>query len=131
MLQNNLKTSAKYLNGYFLINNDEVKSKRVIDFMAVFKMVENEMFGDAIYDLNNRRNVKLKKPSYLPKQKDVNRIVEYCKSAIKNLDIFGAPITSYVDTRDSTHDCSSLWEEAVNGAWINKRFFQSMILTTC
>ena len=104
MLQNNLKTSAKYLNGYFLINNVEVKSKRVIDFMAVFKMVENEMFGDAIYDLNNRRNVKLKKPSYLPNQKDVNRIVEYCKSTIKNKDTFGTPITSNVDTpRFNTH----------------------------
>ena len=55
---NLLKHNAKYLIGYFLMKNQDDNSKRVTDFLQVLRLVEDEIFGDALYDINYRRNVK-------------------------------------------------------------------------
>ena len=51
---NMLKLTAKFLTGYFLVKNEDVKSQRVVDFLKVLKLYEDELFGDAYYDINYR-----------------------------------------------------------------------------
>ena len=75
-VRNLLKLTAQTLIGDFLIECEDERSKRVVDFIQVFKIFENEIFGDAYCDLNYRRNVKLRKPINLLKHDDVQMLLK-------------------------------------------------------
>ena len=66
---NVLKLSGKFLIGHFLIKNQESRSKDVTNFLQVLDLLKNELFGDAYYELNYRKNVATKKPSTLPSER--------------------------------------------------------------
>ena len=59
---NLLKRPAKFVVGNFIVKNSEVKSKQVTDFIQALNLFENEIFGDAYYDIIYRNNVTAKKP---------------------------------------------------------------------
>ena len=40
--------------GNFIVKNNEVKSKQVTDFIQTLNLFENEIFGDAYYDIIHR-----------------------------------------------------------------------------
>ena len=75
---NLLKLVSKYLVGYFLVQNEDKRSTRVADFMQVLKLFEPEMFGDALYDIEYKKNVKNRKPAVLPCEDDVRKVNDYC-----------------------------------------------------
>ena len=54
----------------------DARSQQVVEFLQVLKLYEDEIFGDAYYDLNYRRDISLRKPMNLPKYDDVKMVVE-------------------------------------------------------
>ena len=44
---NLLKLTAKFLIGYFFAKNEDSRSQRVVDFLKVLKLYDDELFGDA------------------------------------------------------------------------------------
>ena len=96
---NLLKLTAKYVTGFYLMMNMNNKSKSVVDFLQVLKLFENEIFGDAYYDLNCRRNVNSRKPVNLPNDGDMQLLMKECIEIMKALDEFEFPAESYADIR--------------------------------
>lgn len=87
-ITNQKKMNSKFIIGYFLIKNQDGKAKRVNDFLQVLKLVEDEIFGEALYDVNYRRNVKQRKEKSLPKNDDVEKLLSECKKVMSAIDVF-------------------------------------------
>ena len=75
-IMNLLKATGKILIGYFLMQELDARSQQVVEFLQVLKLYEDEIFGDAYYDLNYRRDIRLRKPVNLPKYDDVKMLME-------------------------------------------------------
>ena len=130
---NLLKHNAKYLIGYFLMKNQDDNSKKVTDFLQVLKLVEDEIFGDALYDINYRRNVKQRKPKTLPNNEDVQKLLDGCIEVMTSINVFNAFSEQFVTVRAATATylivfnarrggepvrlLISQWEEALKGEW--------------
>lgn len=71
-----LKNNANCLIGYFLMRNKDGYSKRVTDFLNVLELFEVELFGDALYDVNYRKNMKQRKPKHMPQSEDVEALMD-------------------------------------------------------
>ena len=56
---NLIKLTSNLLMGYLLSKNEDARSPKIVDFFKVLNLYENEIFGDAYYDLNYRKNVAL------------------------------------------------------------------------
>ena len=133
---NLLKLSAKYLIGHFLVNDADKDSKRVVDFLEVFKLYEHDYFDDAYYELNNRRNSSLRKAVNLPRDEDVQKLADECHKIMNSIDIFDFNATSYVLVRSAVATSLIIfnarrggepvrlrlkqWEEALKGEWMDK-----------
>lgn len=85
---NLLKLTAKFVVGNFIVKISEVKSKQVTDFIQAFK---NEIFGDAYYDINYRKNVTAKKPANLPSDDDINLILGECTKIMSSTAVLDLP----------------------------------------
>ena len=83
------------LIGHFLVLQKDLRSEKVVDFLKVFKLFENEMFGDAYYDLNFRKNRSLRKPINLPKTEDVKMLMDECCLILKSIDLYNHPSDSF------------------------------------
>ena len=44
--------------------------------MQVLKLYENELFGDAYYDINFKKNINTRKPIHLPNDEDVKLLLK-------------------------------------------------------
>ena len=133
---NLLKLTSKFLIGYFLVKNLDERAKKVTDFLQVLKLYEDELFGDAYYDLNYRRNVNLRKPVNLPKEDEISMLMEECKKIMNSIDVYDYPSQSFVDIRSATVTSLIIfnarrggepvrmqlyqWEEALHGEWVEK-----------
>ena len=133
---NLLKLTAKFLIGHFLVENSDERSKNVVDFLQVLKLFENELFGDAYYDINYRRNVNLRKPINLPRDDDVNMLLEECVSIMNSIGVFDLNSQSFVTIRSAAATCLIIfnarrggepvrlqlhqWKEALKGEWVDK-----------
>ena len=134
---NLLKSTSQILIGHFLIECQDTRSNRVVEFLKVLKLFENEIFGDAYYDLNYRRNRSLRKPINLPKDDDVRLLIDECKSIMGSIDIFDHPADAFVQIRSATATALIIfcarrggepvrlqiyqWLEAVNGEWVQQQ----------
>ena len=101
---NLLKATGKLLIGYFLMQELDARSQQVVEFLQVLKLCQDEIFGDAYYDLNHRRNVNLRKPVNLPKDDDIKMLMEEC-TKIMSVDVFDYPHHSFVNIRSATATC--------------------------
>ena len=133
---NLLKLTGKFLIGYFLVLNEDGRSEQVVQFLKVLKLFEDDLFGDAYYDINYRKNVNLKKPINLPLDEDVNMLNDECINIMNSIDILEYPSESYVSIRSATATCLIIfcarrggepvrlqlfqWEEALKGEWVDK-----------
>ena len=102
----------------------------------MLKLYEDEVFGDAYYDLSYRRNVNLRKPINLPKDDDICILMEECNKIINSIDIYDHPSQSFVNIRSATATLLIIfnarrggepvrlqlyqWEEALRGEWVEK-----------
>ena len=133
---NFLKLTGKYLTGYFLVQNANTRSQSVVGFLKVLKLYEEELFGDAYYDLNHRKSVDLRKPINLPNNDDVQPLIVECNQIMNSIDVYSHPLESFVTIRSATVTCLIIfcarrggepvllqlyqWNEALNGEWIDK-----------
>ena len=67
----------------------------------VLRVVENEMFGDALYDINYKKNVANKKPNTLPNSQDVEQLMDECVKIMSNIDLLDFD-SEYIDVRAAT-----------------------------
>ena len=68
---NLLKLSVHMLMGHFTVTSEDEQNKNVSEILQVLKWLESELFGDAYYDYNYKRNRTLRKPVAIPKDYDV------------------------------------------------------------
>ena len=132
---NLLKLTAKLLIGHFLIQNLDARSKIVVDFVQVLRLFQDELFGDAYYDLSYHKNVKNRKPLNLPRNDDVQLLLNECEEVMKTADMFDISGDSYVSLRTATVTYLIIynarrggepvrlqvqqWKEALNGEWVD------------
>ena len=60
----------------------DARSQQPVEFLQVLKLYQDEIFGDAYYDLNYQRDVNLRKPVNLPKDDDIKMLMEECTRII-------------------------------------------------
>ena len=96
------KRSAKILKGFFLSRRKDTEADEIDKFVSILEMMEDYIFGDATYQLNKNKNVKLRKPSELPLEKDVQKFQVYVLSKMQELldplHLFDS--SSFVELRD-------------------------------
>ena len=136
-IYNTLKLCGKFLIGYYLMKREDKSADEVVNFLKVLKYYEDDLFGDAYYALNNKKNVTSKKAISLPKEKDVDMIYKQCYTIIEKIDAYTYTGESeFVEVRTAT--CTPLmlfnarrggepprlvisqWHEALNGDWIDE-----------
>jgi len=103
-----LKRSAKILKGFFLSQKKDEEADEIDKFISLLEMMEDNIFGDAVCQLNKNRNIKLRKPSELPLEKDIVKFQEHVMGRMKELldpmHLFDT--SSFVELRDCA--CSRL-----------------------
>ena len=111
--------------------------------MKVLNVFEDEMFADALYDINYKKNVTNKKPHTLPKNDDVKLLMDECANIMNNIDImdFG---DEFINVRAATATyliifnarrggepvrlLISQWEEALR---VNFKFLSLLLHKAC
>ena len=63
--------AAENLVGIFLANDNDSVAEDISNFIKLYHLEKENVFGDASYNLNNRRNKTLKKPTNLPIESDI------------------------------------------------------------
>ena len=147
---NVLKLASQFMIGYYLVENQDEKSNTVVQFLRVLKLFEEELFGDAYYDLNYRKNVKDRKPIHLPKDDDVKMLIDECKAIMSSINHFDHPSGCFIDIRSATATTVIIfnarrggepvrlqiyrWHEALNCEWVDRHdvpedFNDSMLVT--
>ena len=81
------------------MQNSDVRSQRVINFLQVLKLFEYELFSDAYYDINYRRNINLRNSMNLPKDGDLRFLIDECNSIMSSLNAFEYPSDAFVSLR--------------------------------
>ena len=138
--------SAKKCIGQFLAQDKDDSAKAISDFLMLLQLRKDELFGDATYDLNQRRNVKSKKPAQLPIEGDIKMIRCHVIDIMRKYqaDVFHMwDIHSFVELRDCA--CTRLtlfngrrggeparlllreWVEADEGAWLDEQRMDDML----
>lgn len=133
---NLLKLISKYLIGHFLVQNMDKKSQMITDFLRVLNLFEDDIFGDAYYDINYRANIESRKPVNLPSNDDVEMLLKECKSIMNNIDQFELTSEVFLKVRSATVTTLIIfnarrggepvrltikqWEEALSGEWVDE-----------
>ena len=133
---NLLKLTSNFLNGHFLMKNLDARGKQVTDFLVVLTLCQDEIFGDAYYAINYRKNINLKKPLSLPNDDDVTRLMDECNKVMSSIDKFDHPANCFVDVRSAAATSLIIfnarrggepvrlhlyqWQEALRGDWVEK-----------
>ena len=106
-LQNTIKQAAKILEAHYLVEGKRHEAETVTDFMKIFGLVEEEIFGGALYKIRQKRNKSTRKPGNLPNVETIDELTCYIKEITSKENIsFGLPISIFVDVRDAA--CSRL-----------------------
>ena len=132
--------AAEKMIGHFLSQDNDAAADDIDRFIKLYNLEKNNIFGDAVYDLNIRRNKKLKKPACLPIESDVQIVRNFTIETMLNLtnDPFLLwDLHSFVLLRNCT--CVRLtlfnarrggeparllisdWQEADQGSWVDKQ----------
>nr|XP_047130096.1 uncharacterized protein LOC124810008 isoform X2 [Hydra vulgaris] len=157
VLSSLIKKAAKIIKGTILTQNDknltyEENNKLVLEkvqdidlFVSVFETWKGYIFGDAEYDINKKRHQKLRRPTNLPEEKDVqvlqNYILQRIESIMNDRFIFWDSHT-FIELRDMV--CTRLtllnarrggeparlllndWKDAEDGAWIKPQHIKEL-----
>ena len=102
---NALKMTSKLIIGYFLMRKEDDRAKDVVDFLKVLKLFENDIFGDAYYDINYKKNFTGRKTKNIGyhMDEDVDMLYKECFSIIDSIDEFDFVGNSkFVSVRSAT-----------------------------
>ena len=80
-----LKRAAKIIKGAFLQKREDDAAAEIEKFTCILEMNEDQIFGDATYELNRNRNINLRKPSALPLEEDIVKFREYILKNMQDL----------------------------------------------
>ena len=135
-----IKDASEKLIGHCPGKDNDADAEKVKKNLALLKLRKDEIFSDATYDLNMRRNMKSKKPAQLLDEGDIKLIRDYVIKRITELaqDIFSIIDShAFVELRDCA--CTRLvlyngrrggepsnltitqWHEAENNEWLDKQ----------
>lgn len=123
------------MEAHYLVEGENVKAGVVNEFVKVFRIVEHEIFNEALYQIKQKRNRVTRKPANLPDGDVVLALTNYLKqiTSKENVDLH-FPGTIFVEVRDAS--CTRLtvyngrrggeparmflyqWQEAVDGVWL-------------
>ena len=101
----------------------DATSQQVVQFLQVLKSYEDEIFGNAYYDWNYRRNVSLRKPVNLPKDDDIKMLMEEC-TKIMSVVVFDYPHDSFVNIRSATATCLIILNTRRGGEPVRIQLYQ-------
>ena len=77
--KNTIKSVGKILYAHFLKEYQEDRANQVKDFLTVFRFLEHQIFGGAIYTIKQKRNKSTRKPANLPDQELIEVLNKYLK----------------------------------------------------
>ena len=73
------------LKGTFLGNENDEYANKIDMFLIIFNVRKDEMFGDAVYQLNQNRQIRLRKPFSLPLDYVIKLLQGYILTKINEL----------------------------------------------
>jgi hypothetical protein len=135
-----IKNAAKIIKSSMLIADEDDKAAEIDKFVLVLEISHSEMFGDAVYAINNSRQIKLRRPDQLPTEEDVSKVRAHSISRMSSF--YNAESGSvfysgqeFVELRDLTVSrltmfnarrggeparlLMSEWTDAMNNVWID------------
>ena len=69
----------------YLVRDEDDKAAEVDKFVQVLELHQLEVFGDATYQLNMKRQEKLRRPQELPGEADVVKVKQYTITRMSNM----------------------------------------------
>ena len=91
----------KIVKATFLIKDYEHNARSIDDFLCVFYLLKDTIFGDAQYQVNKDTQTRLWKPASLPLEADVQNLWAYILAKLQKLDIFNfIELTDYISLRN-------------------------------
>jgi hypothetical protein len=69
-----LKRFSKVAKASLLVRGEDEKASEIDKFLDVFQLNQNHIFGDATYKFNRSRQEKLRRPTQLPSEADIEKI---------------------------------------------------------
>lgn len=141
-----IKTTAQILKAVRLMDGNDEGAAEIDKFVAVFDMMKDFIFGDAIYQVNYNRQVKLRKPSELPLDEDVAKVRQYTCTTIQIImddpylpwssskfielrDLVVCRLTIFNARRGGEPARLTIkeWQDAMNGLWVDEGQVESII----
>nr|XP_054761399.1 uncharacterized protein LOC129267799 [Lytechinus pictus] len=135
-----LKSSSKILKAMYLMDDKDNEADQIDRFTAVLDLQHNQIFGDATYHLNKRREEKLRRPSGQPLEADIKAVRDYTTSRITKLledtlafwdrhrfvelrDCLVSRLTLFNARRggEPSRLYIKCWQDAKEGAWLDKQ----------
>ena len=80
-----IKKVSKIVKASFLVKEEDTMASEIDNFIAVLSLNYHHVFGDALYYLNRKRQVKLRRPEQLPQERDVQKLREHTLQRIETL----------------------------------------------
>lgn len=140
-----LKTAAKVMEGVHLMRNDDSKAELIKKFVTILNMQWASVFGDAEYRSVQNRNHKLRKPSALPLEEDINKVRDYTVNAVAAMmsdaflhwssvdfarlrDLIVSRLTMFNARRggEPSRLLVTEWDDAEKGVWISESAVQGV-----
>nr|XP_047130473.1 uncharacterized protein LOC105843290 isoform X3 [Hydra vulgaris] len=134
-LQNVIKRVANMVQVHFMVESRNKEAEMVRDFISIFSVIQHELFGDALYQLHQKRNKSTRKPANLPDNQALKLLQNYLSEVVDSSFFpLKFPSSVFVDVRDAA--CTRLtifnvrrggeparlfiyqWKEAIAGTWL-------------
>jgi hypothetical protein len=80
-----LKRFSKVAKASLLVRGEDEKASEIDKFLDVFQLNQNHIFGDATYKLNRNRQEKLRRPTQLPSEADIEKLKQYTLERVTTL----------------------------------------------
>jgi len=140
-----LKKMAKIQKATHLMNDNDSAASEIEKFQEVLSLSYNQIFGDAVYHLNRKRHIKLRRPQQMPSEDQVSKLKTYTVNRIST--ILNDPFIlwnslCYTELRDLTVSRLTLfnarrggepsrmslteWDDADNSVWLDPLRQQAM-----
>ena len=135
-----LKRSCKIVKSTFLVEGKDDSAAEIDKFTSVLELNHEFIFGDATYQINKSRQIKLRKPASLPIEKDIEQLREYTMNTVAGIiqdkyiiwdshnfsklrDLTVSRLTLFNARRGGEPSRLTIdeWKEADNNSWIDKQ----------
>ena len=135
-----IRNAALIWKATFLVQEKDSDARDMDNFLSVFNLYKDYLFGDAAYQINRSRQIKLRKPINLPLEEDIIIMRRHVLSIIKKYcsdEFYLFDQHSYVELRNAV--CVRLtifnarrggeparllieeWRDAENNTWIDNQ----------